>query len=63
MLNDGSVSLQPRRQHSVALTTSEAEYMAASEVGKGIKYLRALLQDAVATTQEQPTNANAFGLK
>ena len=48
MLNDGSVSLQPRRQHSVALTTSEAEYMAASEVGKGIKNLRALLQDAVA---------------
>ena len=48
MLNDGPVSLQPRPQHSVALTTSEAEYMAASEVGKEIKMLGALLQGAVA---------------
>lgn len=40
---------------SLALSTCEAEYMAASEVGKEIKYLRALLRDA-GSTQDQPAN-------
>ncbi len=45
-----------KNEHSVALSTSEAEYMAASEVGKEIKYLRALLRGA-GSAQDQPANA------
>jgi Reverse transcriptase (RNA-dependent DNA polymerase) len=55
MLNGGPISWKSRRQDSVALSTSEAEYMAASEVGKEIQYLRALLHD-VGFTQLSPTN-------
>jgi hypothetical protein len=55
MLNGGPISWKSRRQDSVALSTSEAEYMAASEVGKEIQYLRALLHD-VGFTQLAPTN-------
>ena len=39
MMNGGPISWKSRRQNSVALSTSEAEYMAASEVGKEILYL------------------------
>ena len=42
MMNGGPISWKSRRQDSVALSTSEAEYMAASEVGKEILYLRAI---------------------
>ena len=45
MMNDGPISWKSHRQDSVALSTSEAEYMTASEVGKEILYLRALLRD------------------
>ena len=45
----GPFSWKSRRQDSVALCTSEAEYMAASEVGKEIQYLRALLHDVGST--------------
>jgi hypothetical protein len=55
MLNGGPISWKSRRQDSVALSTSEAEYMAASEVGKEIQYLRSLLHD-VGFTQLSPTN-------
>jgi hypothetical protein len=55
MLNDGPISWKSRRQDSVDLSTSEAEYMTASEVGKEIQYLRALLHD-VGFTQLSPTN-------
>ncbi len=44
-MNGGPISWKSRRQDSVALSTSEAEYMAASEVGKEIFYLRVILRD------------------
>jgi hypothetical protein len=43
------------RQDSVALSTSEAEYMAASEGGKEVVYIRAILQD-FGFTQHGPTD-------
>ncbi len=55
MMNGGPISWKSRRQDSVALSTSEAEYMAASEVGKEILYLRAILCD-VGYAQTAPTN-------
>ncbi len=45
MMNGGPISWKSRRQDSVALSTSEAKYMAASEVGKEILYLRTILRD------------------
>jgi hypothetical protein len=55
MMNGGPISWKSRRQDSVALSTSEAEYMAASEVGKEILYLRSILRD-VGYAQTAPTN-------
>jgi hypothetical protein len=55
MMNGGPISWKSRRQDSVALSTSEAEYMAASEVGKEILYLRAILRD-VGYAQTAPTH-------
>jgi hypothetical protein len=55
MMNGGPISWKSRRQDSVALSTSEAEYMAASEVGKELLYLRAILHD-VGYAQTSPTN-------
>ena len=43
--NDGPNSWKSRRQDSVALSTSETEYMSVSEVDKEILYLRVLLHD------------------
>ncbi len=45
MFNDGPISWKFPRQDSVALSTSEAEYMAASEGGKEVVYIRDILQD------------------
>ena len=42
------------RQDSVALSTSEAEYMAASLGGQEVVYIRAILRD-FGVTQTQPT--------
>ena len=45
MFNGGPISWRSRRQDYVALLTSEAEYMAASEGGKEVVNIRAILQD------------------
>ena len=45
MLNGGAISWKSRRQDSVALSTSEAEYMAASQCGQDVLYLREMLSD------------------
>ena len=55
MMNGGPISWKSRHQDSVALSTSEAEYMAASEVDKEILYLRVILRD-VGYAQTAPTN-------
>ena len=55
MFNGGPISWKSRRQDSVALSTSEAEYMAASEGGKEVVYIRAILQD-FGFSQQGPTN-------
>jgi hypothetical protein len=53
--NGGPISWKSRRQDSVTFSTSEAEYMAASEGGKEVVYLRAILQD-FGFNQKGPTN-------
>ena len=55
MFNGGPISWKSRRQDSVALSTSEAEYMAASEGGKEVVYIRAILHD-FGFTQMGPTD-------
>ena len=54
-MNGDPTSWKSRRQDSVALSASEAEYMVVSEVVKGILYLRAILRD-VGYTQTATTN-------
>jgi hypothetical protein len=55
MMNGGPISWKSRHQDSVALSTSEAEYMTVSEVGKEILYLCAILHD-VGYAQTASTN-------
>jgi hypothetical protein len=55
MMNGGPISWKSRHQDSVALSTSETEYMAESEVGKEVLYLRVILHD-VGYAQTAPTN-------
>ena len=45
MLNGGAISWKSRRQDSVSLSTSEAEYVAASQCGQAVLYLREILRD------------------
>ena len=54
MLNGGPISWKSRRQDSVALSTSEAEYMPASLCGQEVVYIRAILRD-FGVVQTQPT--------
>ena len=44
-MGNGSVSWSSRLQETVALSTTEAEYMAATDVTKEVKWFRKLLQD------------------
>ena len=45
MMNGGPISWKSRRQDSVALSTSEVEYMAACLCGQEIVYIRVILRD------------------
>lgn len=45
MMNGGPVTWASRKQNTVALSTTESEYMAASEAAKEILWLRQLLID------------------
>jgi hypothetical protein len=45
MLGGGTVSWQAKKQHTVALSSVEAEYMAASQAAKEALWLRALLRE------------------
>jgi hypothetical protein len=54
-VHGGPISWKSRRQDSVGLSTSEAEYMGVSEVDKEILYLRVILRD-VGYAQTAPTN-------
>ena len=55
MFNDGPISWKSRRQDSVALSTSETEYMVPNEGGKEVVYIRDILQD-FGFSQQGPTN-------
>jgi hypothetical protein len=45
MLNGGAISWKSRRQDSVSLSTSEAEFVAVSQCGQEVVYLREILRD------------------
>ena len=45
MMSGGAVSWKSRRQDCVSLSTSEAEYVAASQCGQEVVYLREILND------------------
>ena len=53
-LGDAAISWSSKRQHTVALSTTEAEYMAASTATQELLFLRTLLKD-LKHTQIQPT--------
>ena len=53
-LNGGPISWKAARQGGVTLSSSEAEFVAASQAGKEILYLRALLK-GFACPQQKPT--------
>jgi hypothetical protein len=53
-LNGGPISWKAARQGGVTLSSSEAEFVAASQAGKEILYLRTLLK-GLACPQTQPT--------
>jgi hypothetical protein len=55
MMNGGPISWKSRRQDSVALSTTEVEYISSSEVGKEILYLCIIFRD-VGYAQTAPTN-------
>ena len=44
MLNGGAISLKSHRQDSVSLSINEAEYIAASQCGQEVVYLREILR-------------------
>ena len=44
-MNDGPISWKSRRQDNVSLSTSEAEFVAASQAGQEAIYLREMLTD------------------
>ncbi len=54
MINGGPISWKSRRQDSVALSTSEDEYMAVNLCGQEVVYIRAILRD-FGVVQTQPT--------
>ena len=54
MLNGGAVSWKSTKQNSVSLSTAEAEWYAASEAGKEVMYLCAILEK-LGFTQREPT--------
>ena len=45
MVTGGDVSWKSRRQDCVSLSTSEAEYVGASQCGQEVVYLREILRD------------------
>ena len=49
LLNGGAVSWSSKKQTSVALSTTEAEYMSMTQAAKEIVWLRALLEELGAT--------------
>ena len=54
MLNGGAISWKSRRQYNVSLSTSEADFVAASQCGQDVLYLREMLSD-FAFPQSSPT--------
>ena len=45
MLSGGAISWKSRRQDNVSLSTSETEYVAASQCGQDVLYLREMLSE------------------
>ena len=53
-LNSGPISWKAKRQKNVTLSSCEAEFLAASDAGKEIQYLRGLME-SLGYPQQQPT--------
>ncbi|GBL78726.1 Retrovirus-related Pol polyprotein from transposon TNT 1-94 [Araneus ventricosus] len=52
---DGAISWESKKQHCVALSSTEAEYIALSECAKEIVYLRRFLNELYESVDETPT--------
>ncbi|GBM15230.1 Retrovirus-related Pol polyprotein from transposon TNT 1-94 [Araneus ventricosus] len=52
---DGAISWESKKQHCVALSSTEAEYIALSECAKQIVYLRRFLNELYDSVDETPT--------
>jgi hypothetical protein len=61
MFNGGPISWKSRRKDSVALSTSETEYMTVSEGGKEVVYIRSILHD-FGFNQMDPTDLDEDNL-
>lgn len=57
MLGNGAITWKSKRQKTVALSTTEAEYMAACDGAREAVWLRQLMKD-VGYEQERPTTMN-----
>ena len=53
-IGDGAVSWSSKRQPTVALSTTEAEYMATTQAGKEALWYRSFLED-IGISQHTPT--------
>ena len=53
MLNGGAISWRSRRQDPVSLSTSEAEYIAASQCGQEVVYLREIICESLYAQTEE----------
>ena len=60
MVNNGAIAWKSRRQHTVALSTMESEYMALIEATKELKWIRTLLAELGYSTgngnSDEPTD-------
>ena len=53
MMNGGSISWKSRRQDKISLSTSEAEFVATSQAGQEVLYLREIFKKFVISNRMQ----------
>ena len=55
MLHDGPISWASKRQQTIALSTTEAEYMAVSATTQEVMWMRGLKQELQPYDRDYPT--------